>query len=67
MVHCCYEGADWLIIVQGIINIEKEVQQLSSKITDLERKAMKIQESMSNADYETKVPAKVKSENQQKV
>ena len=67
LVHCCYEGADWLIIVQGIINIEKEVQQLSSKITDLERKAMKIQESMSNADYETKVPAKVKSENQQKV
>lgn len=54
-------------MLQGLIDVEKEVAKLMTKKGDLEKQMEKLREKMAKSDYKEKVPVKVQEQDAEKV
>lgn len=57
----------FLLFLQGLIDVEKEVAKLLTKKGDLEKQMEKLREKMVKNDYKEKVPVKVQEQDAEKV
>jgi valyl-tRNA synthetase len=55
------------MLLQGLIDLGKEVTKLESKFDKLTSQVKKLEETAGKADYEKKVPEDVRSQNTEKV
>lgn len=55
------------MLLQGLIDVEKEVAKLMTKKSDLEKQMEKLREKMAKSDYKEKVPVKVQEQDAEKV
>lgn len=57
----------WFFLIQGVIDIPKEVSKLENKKENLMQTLQKLIEATQIPDYQTKVPEKVQQQNADKV